>query len=162
MLVSAAYVVPPFDVTRSRSSDTGSLEFAASCAAPVKVAIASCVPCSGVRPSSRRLLHRFDEVKHVGGTAARHGRHRVDLRLVVEPDGLADGAQDGVRRLFLLLAHAAAGHHAGDAHADQGWRIRHAAHDGAVITEPARQVLRADAGGDRQDQWRQRDYRPTV
>ncbi|MNF17326.1 hypothetical protein D3C80_2207590 [compost metagenome] len=44
--------MPPFDVTLSRSKDTGSLEFAASCAAPVNVAIASCVPCSGVKPNS--------------------------------------------------------------------------------------------------------------
>jgi hypothetical protein len=50
--VSAAYVVPPFDVTRSRSVDTGSDDSAASAAAPRNVSTASLRPCSADRPIS--------------------------------------------------------------------------------------------------------------
>src|SRR5450830_585679 len=52
MLVKAAYVVPPSDVTRSRSSATGSSGLAASSAALVKVALASVRLWSGVSLSS--------------------------------------------------------------------------------------------------------------
>jgi hypothetical protein len=87
------------EVTRSRSSVTGSSDCCASCAAPVKVAMASCLPCSALSPFPRRLLHRFDEVEHIGRAAARHRRHRIDLGFIVQPHGLADGAQDIVSRL---------------------------------------------------------------
>ena len=52
MLVMAACVVPPLDVTRWRSTSGGSFDCAASWAAPVKVAIARARPCSLDKPIS--------------------------------------------------------------------------------------------------------------
>ncbi len=99
-----------------------------------------------------RLLHRLQEEEHIGRTAARHRRHRIDLRLIIQPHGLADRAHHGVGLGALGLAHAGLRRQAGHAHADQRRRVRHRAHDGVVAVQPARQVAAADAGGDRQHQ----------
>uniref|UniRef100_A0A0S1MKG7 Pyrroline-5-carboxylate reductase n=1 Tax=Phakopsora pachyrhizi TaxID=170000 RepID=A0A0S1MKG7_PHAPC len=48
---SAAAVVPPLEVTRSRSTDGGSDDSAASLVAPAKVPSASWRACSAVRPT---------------------------------------------------------------------------------------------------------------
>src|SRR5882672_12645945 len=52
-LASAAAVVPPLDVTRSRSVATGSLAVDANCAAPAKVWTASARACASLNPNSR-------------------------------------------------------------------------------------------------------------
>ena len=100
----------------------------------------------------RRLLHRLEEEKHIRRPAARYRRHRIDLGFVIQPHGLADRAHDLVGSIALRLAHPSLRHHAGDPHADQGRRIRHRAHDGAIAAQPARQVRNADARRDRQQQ----------
>ena len=83
---SAAWVVPPLDVTRSRSSCGGSSMPRASAVAPAKVASASCLPCSALSPiSTAAAHHRLDEVEDVGRPRAGQRGDRVEILLARRP-----------------------------------------------------------------------------
>ena len=146
---SAAAVVPPFDVTRSRSTHALSSDCAANCAAPANVPSASARPCSSAHAeAARRFLHRFDEIEHVGRAAARDRGDGVDLRFVVEPDGRRQRRRGLRRQRASRFVDARKRGESRHAHADQRRRIRHRANDARIAAEPAREVRAANAGRD--------------
>src|SRR6185312_4361172 len=90
----------------------------------------------------------LDEPEHVRGAARRKRGHRIEQPLVLHPDHLADGAQNGFGLLPFLRVHFGQRVERGDPRADQRRRVGHASNELAVPPEPARQRIDAHAGGD--------------
>ncbi len=95
--------------------------------------------------------HRLHQQEEVGRAAAGHGGHRVDLCLLVQPQGQADRAEQLAGLLALRGAGTRVGVQAAGTLAQQRRRVGHAAHDG-LLAQPALQAGAGDAGGDGDDQ----------
>ena len=98
------------------------------------------------------LLQGFDEQEDIGRAAAGNGGHAVDPGFIVDPHRGAHRLQDAVSRSALFGGYFRQGAQAGNAGADQGRRVGHAADDGAMAAQPARQRSHVEAGGDADDQ----------
>src|SRR6185503_14491413 len=135
--LSAASVVPPFEVTCLLSSPGGSADCAASFAAPSTICMASfsevCFSSPSFSPEAASCS--MNQNTYAGP-------------LVLHPDHLADGAQNGFGLLPFLRVHFGQRVERGDPRADQRRRVGHASNELAVPPEPARQRIDAHAGGD--------------
>lgn len=69
----------------------------------------------------------FDEQKHVSWTAARYRRDGINGGIVFNPDHFPNGFQQLLRNGFIAFIHLFKGHQAGNATADKGRGIGHAA-----------------------------------
>jgi hypothetical protein len=142
---SAASVVPPLEVTRSRRIDGRLARLGSQRGGALHRFDGQLAALLGRKAElGGGLLQRFDEQEDVGRAAARNGGDAVDLRFVLDPDGAADGAQDAVGSGTLVSAHFRQGAQAGDAGADQRRRVGHAAdesgddHPASVTAPPGR------------------------
>ena len=128
---SARSVVPPLEVTCSRSiagvspRSRGELRRAAEGAERERARR------RGVEPDfARRLLERLDEVEDVGRPAAGDRGHRVEVRLVVDPDHLAHRVEHGLRVRPLRRRDLRPRVEPGDAGVPiRAGRVGHAAHE---------------------------------
>ncbi len=125
----AASVVPPFEVTRSRRVASDSLLWTASCAAPEKGFDAHPACRVGIEAEIHgRLFHGFEKIEDISRAAAGNRGDGVHLRLVMHPEGVADGTHQVFGIVAAVLVDAGIGAQAGDAGADQCRRVGHGAH----------------------------------
>ena len=78
------------------------------------------------------IRQRFEDQKHVRGARAREAGDCIEVTLV-ELDGDADGVEHRARGRHIALARVLAARHRGRARTDEGWRVRHRAHDAHAV-----------------------------
>ncbi len=97
------------------------------------------------------LGQAFDQQEDIGRAAARHRRHRIDQRLVLDPSDLAHGGEQAVAQAALGGGNMGIRAGDGDAAPDRGRGVRHGAHDGGIRSQMALEIADRLAGRDRQD-----------
>ncbi len=127
---SAAAVVPPGEVTFSRSVAASSCERCNNSPAPATVSRASFIASSGGKPRrDARLGQAFGQQKNIGGAGAGNRRHRIDQLFVLHPLDGADGGKQIVRERLFRRVHPLVRDRDRDPAADRSGRVGHAAHD---------------------------------